>query len=56
MNVISLDGFIAGPNDTVGRPLGDGGAILHNWLFSGEFASKYNLFFKLSRSSREVFD
>ena len=26
------------------------------WLFSGEFASKYNGFFKLSDASREVFD
>jgi len=29
---MSLDGFIAGPNDTVERPLGDGGERLHKWV------------------------
>ena len=29
---ISLDGFIAGTNDGVERPLGDGGERLHEWL------------------------
>jgi len=53
---MSLDGFIAGPNDGIGKPLGDGGAILHDWLFNGKMASRYNDFFKLSSSSREVFD
>lgn len=31
---MSLDGFIAGPNQTVERPLGDGGDRLHEWLLA----------------------
>jgi dihydrofolate reductase len=31
---MSLDGFIAGPNPTLERPLGDGGERLHEWLFA----------------------
>jgi dihydrofolate reductase len=30
---MSLDGFIAGPNDSVERPLGEGGERLHQWLY-----------------------
>lgn len=30
---VSLDGFIAGPNDGVDNPLGDGGERLHEWVF-----------------------
>jgi dihydrofolate reductase len=30
---MSLDGFIAGPNPSVERPLGDGGEQLHEWIF-----------------------
>ncbi|SRR5712692_3254295 len=33
---MSLDGFIAGPNDGVERPLGDGGERLHDWIFGGK--------------------
>ena len=33
---MSLDGFIAGPNDGPERPLGDGGERLFNWYFSGD--------------------
>jgi dihydrofolate reductase len=29
---MSLDGFIAGPNDRVGQGLGEGGERLHEWL------------------------
>ena len=32
---VSLDGFVAGPNVDVDRPLGDGGDRLHDWMFSG---------------------
>jgi len=32
---MSLDGFVAGPNVDVQRPLGDGGERLHDWMFSG---------------------
>ena len=33
---MSLDGFIAGPNETVDNGLGDGGERLHEWVFAGE--------------------
>lgn len=33
---MSLDGFVAGPNDSPGNGLGDGGEGLFNWYFSGD--------------------
>jgi dihydrofolate reductase len=33
---MSLDGFIAGPNDGGQRPLGDGGMRLFDWYFDGD--------------------
>ena len=30
----SLDGFVAGPNQTLEQPLGEGGESLHGWLFA----------------------
>ena len=30
---MSLDGFVAGPNQTVEEPLGAGGEMLHEWIF-----------------------
>jgi len=33
---MSLDGFVAGPNDNPDNGLGDGGEALHNWYFSGD--------------------
>lgn len=32
---MSLDGFVTGPNDGPGNGLGDGGMILHDWVFGG---------------------
>lgn len=32
---MSLDGFIAGPNETRENGLGDGGQRLHDWVFAG---------------------
>jgi dihydrofolate reductase len=32
---VSLDGYVAGPNDRPGRGLGDGGERLHYWVFGG---------------------
>jgi dihydrofolate reductase len=32
---VSLDGFIAGPNDGPGNPLGDGGSRLFDWWTAG---------------------
>jgi hypothetical protein len=31
---VSLDGFVAGPNDSPGNGLGDGGGALFNWYLS----------------------
>jgi dihydrofolate reductase len=33
---MSLDGFVAGPNDSPENGLGDGGESLFNWYFSGD--------------------
>ena len=33
---MSLDGFVAGPNDSPENGLGDGGDGLFTWYFSGE--------------------
>lgn len=30
---VSLDGYIAGPNDCIDNPLGDGGQELHGWVY-----------------------
>ena len=35
---ISIDGYIAGPNDGPGRGLGDGGERLHYWVFGGPWS------------------
>jgi dihydrofolate reductase len=31
---MSLDGFVAGPNQTLDEPLGEGGEQLHEWVFA----------------------
>jgi dihydrofolate reductase len=31
---ISLDGFVAGPNQSVENPIGEGGMRLHEWVFA----------------------
>jgi dihydrofolate reductase len=31
---MSLDGFIAGPDQTLEQPLGEGGQLLHEWAFA----------------------
>jgi len=36
---MSLDGFIAGPNEGPGNGLGDGGHRLHEWVFEGAAAN-----------------
>ncbi|MCR6109226.1 dihydrofolate reductase [Bacillus sp. A301a_S52] len=53
---MSLDGFIAGVNDSPKEPLGEGGAVLQQWLFNGQLESRHSSFFKMNRISREVFD
>ena len=31
---MSLDGFVAGPNQSLDEPLGEGGEALHEWAFA----------------------
>lgn len=38
---MSLDGFIAGPNDDGDNPLGDGGMRLFDWYFDGDTPSRH---------------
>jgi dihydrofolate reductase len=33
---MSLDGFVAGPNQSLDQPLGEGGERLHEWAFGGD--------------------
>ncbi len=35
-NAVSLDGFVAGPNDSPENGLGEGGDVLHAWYFNGD--------------------
>ncbi|MCA9883054.1 MAG: hypothetical protein KC708_08795 [Anaerolineae bacterium] len=37
---MSVDGFVTGPNDGPDNGLGDGGRILHDWVFKGTDADK----------------
>jgi dihydrofolate reductase len=37
---MSLDGFIAGPNETRENGLGDGGVRLHEWVFAGSTSGR----------------
>lgn len=34
-SAVSLDGYVAGPNDSAENGLGDGGEKLHQWYFNG---------------------
>jgi dihydrofolate reductase len=52
----SLDGFIAGPNDSAERILGDGGERLLGWYFSGDTDYRLpgtEMVFKVSPTSAE---
>ncbi|HEY6595884.1 MAG TPA: dihydrofolate reductase family protein [Asanoa sp.] len=53
---MSLDGYIAGPNDGSELPLGEGGEALFEWYFKGDTPSRYYDRFRLSKRSAEVFD
>ncbi len=35
---MSLDGFVAGPDDRPGQGLGEGGERLHYWVFGGRWS------------------
>jgi dihydrofolate reductase len=54
---MSLDGFVAGPNDGPERPLGDGGERLFQWYSSGDTAFPMpgtDMVFNISRTSAEL--
>jgi dihydrofolate reductase len=54
---VSLDGFVAGPNDSPDNGLGDGGAALFNWYFSGDteiHLSEGTPTLKVSKQSAEI--
>jgi dihydrofolate reductase len=54
---VSLDGFVAGPNDSPENGLGDGGDALFNWYFSGDtevFMSEGVPPLKVSKQSAEI--
>jgi dihydrofolate reductase len=54
---MSLDGFVAGPNDSPERPLGDGGERLFKWYFSGDTPLPLpgmEMVFTVSRASAEL--
>jgi dihydrofolate reductase len=41
---MSLDGFIAGPNQTLEQPLGEGGERLHEWIYGlASFRERHGL-------------
>jgi dihydrofolate reductase len=39
---ISLDGFVAGPNQSLENPIGEGGIRLHEWVFKTEAWRRQN--------------
>src|ERR1041385_7644749 len=43
---MSLDGFVTGPNDGPDNGLGDGGRILHEWVFEGRTKEDEKLLFE----------
>jgi dihydrofolate reductase len=53
---VSLDGYIAGPNDGRDKPLGTGGDRLFAWYSDGDTPSRLYPSFRLSQPSAEFFD
>ena len=53
---MSLDGFIAGPDDGPGNGLGDGGHRLHEWILMGADAGHREAVDRLDGVNREVMD
>lgn len=52
---MSLDGFIAGPNETIDNGLGDGGDRLHEWVFPGG-EGKVDAAARLRGVNRQIYD
>jgi dihydrofolate reductase len=53
---MSLDGFIAGPNEGPDNGLGDGGHRLHEWFLMGADADHKEVAGRLAGANRQVFD
>lgn len=53
---MSLDGFVAGPNDGPGNGLGDNGHRLHEWFLTGADAGHKGAAGHLAGVNREVMD
>jgi len=54
---MSLDGFIAGPNDDLESPLGEGGERLHQWVFElASWRSRHGLAGGKTNRDAEVLD
>lgn len=54
---MSLDGYIAGPNESIDNGLGDGGQRLHDWVFPGAEGGAFDAAVaKLSGVNRQVYD
>src|SRR6476469_5341109 len=54
---VSLDGFVAAPNDGPERPLGEGGERLFQWYNSGDTDFPLpgtDMVFKISRASADL--
>jgi dihydrofolate reductase len=53
---MSLDGFIAGPNERPDNPLGDGGHRLHEWFLTDVDADHKGVSGRLAGVNGQVFD
>jgi dihydrofolate reductase len=54
---MSLDGFIAGPNESVDNGLGDGGERLHEWIFPGAEGGDFEAAVaRLRGVNRQIYD
>jgi dihydrofolate reductase len=53
---MSLDGFIAGPNEGPGNGLGDGGHRLHEWYLTGADADREGVSGRSAGVNRQVVD
>jgi dihydrofolate reductase len=53
---MSLDGFVAGPNEGPDNGLGDGGHRLHDWALRGADADHERVFGRLAGVNGKVYD
>src|SRR5690606_28591008 len=53
---ISLDGYIAGPDDGPGKGLGEGGERLHYWVFGGPWSYESGPKGEASGKARELLE